>query len=195
MTHAPRTQPTRRSPRRAGADRTAPSVAGATHAGPNRRPRARGVGVSTDAAAPSLPTLGALAPWSPGEPLRVRLGRRTVEAETTVELSGAAWVALARDGARVLVSFVDGDPDKPIITGVLRAVPKTIEVQVPLGAPEHARVDGRRVTLTGRDEIVLSCGEASITLRRNGRMVLRGTAVETASRGVNRIKGGTVQIN
>jgi hypothetical protein len=141
------------------------------------------------------PTIATLAPWSAGEPLRVRLGPRTVEAETTVELSGAAWVALAREAARVLVSFVDGDAERPIITGVLRAVPKTIEVQVPLGAPEHARVDGRRVTLTGRDEIVLSCGEASITLRRNGRLVLRGTAVETASRGVNRIKGGTVQIN
>jgi hypothetical protein len=183
MTRTPRTQPTRTSPRRTGAER--PGAA-------RRTPR---VGLAAEAGSVSSPAIGVLAAWSPGEPLRVRLGRRTVEAETTVELSGAAWVALSREGARVLVSFVDGDPDKPIVTGVLRAVPRTIEVQVPLGAPEHARVDGRRVTLTGRDEIVLSCGEASITLRRNGRLVLRGTAVETASRGVNRIKGGSVQIN
>lgn len=57
------------------------------------------------------------------------------------------------------------------------------------------KVDGKRVELEGQDEIVLRCGKASITLRRNGRVVIRGTYVESYSRGTNRIKGGTVQIN
>jgi hypothetical protein len=61
--------------------------------------------------------------------------------------------------------------------------------------PLEALVDGKRVVIDAQDEIVLRCGEASITLRRNGRVVVRGTYVETRSRGVNRIKGGTVQIN
>jgi hypothetical protein len=56
-------------------------------------------------------------------------------------------------------------------------------------------VDGRRVTVSGKDEIVLKCGEASITLRRNGRIVIKGTYVETRAAGTNRIKGGSVQIN
>src|SRR5262245_19211651 len=59
----------------------------------------------------------------------------------------------------------------------------------------EAVVDGRRVVVEAQDEIVLRCGEASVTLRRNGRIVVRGTYVETRSKGVNRIKGGTVQIN
>ena len=39
------------------------------------------------------------------------------------------------------------------------------------------------------------CGKASITLRRNGRVLIRGFRVETRAEAVNRIKGGSVQIN
>jgi hypothetical protein len=42
---------------------------------------------------------------------------------------------------------------------------------------------------------VLECGQASVTLRRNGRIIIRGTYVETHSEGTNRIKGGQVRIN
>lgn len=58
-----------------------------------------------------------------------------------------------------------------------------------------ADVDGRRVRIVAQDEIVLECGQASITLRRNGRIIVRGTYVETHSDGTNRIKGGQVRIN
>ena len=63
------------------------------------------------------------------------------------------------------------------------------EVPLPVG-PREARVDGKRVEIEGADEIVLKCGEASIVLRRNGRVVIRGTYVETRARGTNRIRGG-----
>lgn len=56
-------------------------------------------------------------------------------------------------------------------------------------------LDGRRVVLEAADEIVLRCGRASLVLRRNGRIQLKGANVETHAEGVNRIKGGTVQIN
>jgi hypothetical protein len=59
----------------------------------------------------------------------------------------------------------------------------------------EADVDGRRVKIVARDEIVLECGNASITLRRNGRIIIKGTYVETSSEGTNRIKGGQVRIN
>jgi|GEM_PF-3849539 len=39
------------------------------------------------------------------------------------------------------------------------------------------------------------CGGASITLRRDGKVVLKGIYLETHATGVNHIKGGTVQIN
>jgi hypothetical protein len=56
-------------------------------------------------------------------------------------------------------------------------------------------MDGRRLVLEGLDELVLRCGEASITLRRNGRIVIRGVEVETRAAGSNKIRGGSVQIN
>jgi hypothetical protein len=107
----------------------------------------------------------------------------------------------------VLLSFEDGRPDTPIITGLLQPLVFEVEPEEP---PEelqdqadtntalpgmHASVDGKRVEIEAADEIVLRCGQASIVLRRNGRVVIRGTYVETRSRGVNRIKGGSVQIN
>jgi hypothetical protein len=59
----------------------------------------------------------------------------------------------------------------------------------------EADVDGRRVKIIAREEIVLECGNASITLRSNGRIIIKGTYVETCSEGTNRIKGGQVRIN
>ena len=72
--------------------------------------------------------------------------------------------------------------------------PRRAKVQEAAPAIE-ALVDGKRVVLEAQDEIVLRCGKASITLRRNGRIVIRGTYVETRAEGTNRIKGGSVQIN
>jgi len=59
----------------------------------------------------------------------------------------------------------------------------------------EADVDGSRVRITAKDEVVIQCGKASITLRRNGRIVIRGAHVETASTGTNRIKGSQVRVN
>jgi hypothetical protein len=83
------------------------------------------------------------------------------------------------------------------------AVAKAASVPAPAAAPNadgefqviEADVDGRRVRITAKDEIVLECGQASVTLRRNGRIIIRGTYVETHSEGTNRIKGGQVRIN
>jgi hypothetical protein len=106
--------------------------------------------------------------------------------------------AIARRQQTVLV-FEGGDRTRPIVVGFIAP----IETEAPVEEPEEspgpqiieADVDGKRVRVTAQDEIVLQCGSASITLRRNGRVVVRGTYVETHSDGTNRIKGGQVQIN
>ena len=73
------------------------------------------------------------------------------------------------------------------------AAPSAPEAKTPPAI--EALVDGKRVVIDAEDEVVLRCGKASITLRRNGRIVIRGTYVETRAEGTNRIKGGSVQIN
>jgi hypothetical protein len=98
-----------------------------------------------------------------------------------------AGVRAAAAGQEVVL-LVDPMPARPpVLLGFL----------APIGAPPalDARVDGKRVELEGQDEIVLRCGEASITLRRNGRVVIKGAQVETRASGLNRIKGGSVAIN
>ena len=105
----------------------------------------------------------------------------------------------------VLVVFENGDPTLPIVTGVLQPPPSATPLQelMTKGGSANtnaqqrveARLDGKRVVLEGRDEVVLKCGEASITLRRDGKVILRGAYVETNAKGLNRIKGGSVKIN
>jgi hypothetical protein len=110
---------------------------------------------------------------------------------------------------RVVLLFENENPRLPIIAGVLPADPGAALLgsllQAPVSAPApataatarpaEARVDGKRVVIEGEHEVVLRCGEASITLRRDGKVLLRGAYIETTSKGLNRIRGGSVKIN
>lgn len=60
---------------------------------------------------------------------------------------------------------------------------------------EELLITRRRIVFEGTTEVVLRSGNASITLRKNGRLVQRGTYLESHSKGVNRIKGGLVKLN
>ena len=122
-------------------------------------------------------------------------------AMSTVVLDRATSRAAVLEGRPVLLSFLEERSDRPVVVGLLHeAIAPVGDLDEAPVAPDAARglsasVDGRRVTLEAQDEVVLRCGDASITLRRNGRLVIRGVFVETHARGTNRIKGGTVQIN
>ena len=111
-----------------------------------------------------------------GNPLK-----RPVSARSTVAL------ALTDVGKDLAVSFEQADPGRPIIFGKLwqPEAPPTVQ----------AGVDNERLVLSAKQEIVLQCGEASITLTKAGKVLLRGNYLLSRSSGVNRIKGGSVQIN
>lgn len=89
----------------------------------------------------------------------------------------------------VLVTFPDGANGHPVIVGVVASKAKSPR------RPTTATVDGRRVEITGHDEVVLTCGEASITLTKVGKVLIKGVYVSTAADEVNRITGGSVKIN
>lgn len=65
----------------------------------------------------------------------------------------------------------------------------------PGAAGPSAAADGERLVLKAGREIVLQCGKASITLTSAGKVIIRGAYVLSRSSGVNRIVGGSVQIN
>jgi len=97
-------------------------------------------------------------------------------------------------GKDVALSFIGGDPQRPIVLGLIQRPEKQ--------APEAVRrdgvkveIDGETLTFSAKKEIVLRCGEASITLTKAGKVLIKGTYTSSHSSGVNRIKGGSVQVN
>lgn len=98
----------------------------------------------------------------------------------------ARAVAMPRQediGGQVALMFENGASDKPIVMGPIQ------------NPTPHLDMDGQRLELSAEREITLRCGKASITLTRAGKVLVRGAYVLTRSSGVNRIQGGSVQIN
>ena len=117
-------------------------------------------------------------------------------------------------GRQVALLFSQGDSRQPVIMGLIHSpLHSLLENAAAVAAPELAgsesesaeslpgtgaavlRVDGERVVVEGREEIVLKCGEASITLTKAGKILIRGKYLLNRSTGVNRILGGSVQVN
>jgi hypothetical protein len=118
-------------------------------------------------------------------------GRQPVEAA----LAAASVVDLrgAHIGQQVVLMFEDGDPQRPIIMGVLRT-PQAWPLPEPPGQLE-VDADGERLIVTAKEELVLRCGKSCITLHRDGKISIRGVHVVSHAAGVNRIRGGSVQLN
>jgi hypothetical protein len=95
-------------------------------------------------------------------------------------------------GAEVLVAFEEGSLRLPTIMGSFWRPEPSPETAA---QPIEAKVDGEQVVIEGKKEIVLKCGKSSITLTRAGKVLIRGAYVLSRSSGVNRIKGGSVQVN
>lgn len=92
------------------------------------------------------------------------------------------------EGKEAALLFENGDPTRPLIVGLLTE-PKSARTTV---LPE---VDGQVLTFSAEKQVVLRCGEASITLTKAGKIVIRGTYVLSRSSGVNMVKGATIQLN
>jgi Domain of unknown function (DUF6484) len=125
-----------------------------------------------------------------GAPLVVfpgNLVEQAVPARTTASLEHG------HIGAEVALMFEQGDPARPLVLG------RILHPEVALNPAENRRyqaiVDDQRLELTAEREIVLRCGKATITLTRAGKILLRGTYLFSRSTGVNKIKGGSVQLN
>ncbi len=86
-------------------------------------------------------------------------------------------------GLRIVLGYVGGDEQRPVVLGLLDAPPKTR-----VKTPEILRVESER-------ELVIECGKSKIALRADGRIEIRGGHLISRSSGPNKIKGGSVHIN
>ena len=93
--------------------------------------------------------------------------------------------------------FEGGDLQRPMLIGLIQNPLDLVTTQEATSGERmvEAKLDGERLVLTADQEIVLQCGKDSITLTRAGKVLLRGAYLSSRSSGVNRIKGGSVQIN
>ena len=99
--------------------------------------------------------------------------------------------ALAPDdvGREVALLFEAGDPARPLVVGPAGPAGGDCRSTVVRDGVEEV------LQLTAEREIVLRCGKASITLTRAGKVLIRGEYIFSRSTGVNKIKGGSVQLN
>jgi hypothetical protein len=89
--------------------------------------------------------------------------------------------------------FEEADPQRPIVMGVLRGTQAWPLPEAP--AQVEVDADGERMLVSARSQLVLRCGKASITLTKAGKVLIQGSYVSSRSSGVNRVKGGSVQLN
>jgi hypothetical protein len=121
-----------------------------------------------------------------------------LEARVAASLDETRLVAAAREQQQAVLLFDGADPRRPILLALLHSATPHLDaaLSAPLPAGQKvARVDGRRVEIEGAEEVVLRCGKASLTLRRDGRVELRGVNVVSQAAQVQKIRGGKVQIN
>lgn len=115
-----------------------------------------------------------------------QIGTAALRARSVLDLHSA------HIGREVVLSFECGDPTKPIVMGVLREAGDR-----PLDAPGQVQIDadGERMVVSAKEQMVIQCGKASITLTKAGKVLIQGSYVSSRSTGVNRVKGGSVQLN
>lgn len=170
---------------------------GAAFAELEQRPAALGTQASMHA--PAMPSMAAA-------PAIARLvGFDLLEQPVLGELSALPGERLAARsavplrlnlvGRQVVVLFENGDPRQPIIMGVLE--PQPLADSAAQAAPTHigVTVDGQRQLIEAEREIVLRCGDASITLTRAGKVIIKGNYILSRSAGYNKIKGAAIDIN
>jgi len=121
---------------------------------------------------------------------------------------------------QVALLFNQGDLSQPIVMGLVHSPLQAMldnfqqdqlqeissemnsttnqETQVELAADlgtNDVSVDGNKITFEAQDEMIFKCGKSSITLTKSGKVLIRGKYLLNRSSGVNRIMGGSVQVN
>jgi len=110
-------------------------------------------------------------------------------------------------GKQVALNFISGDVRRPIVMGLVYS--PLFELIDQFSADKSDQnlasevdaedapllIDGKKVVLEGKEQVELRCGDASITLTKSGKILIRGKYLLNRASGVNRILGGSVQVN
>jgi hypothetical protein len=99
-------------------------------------------------------------------------------------------------GADVVFVVESGERRTPIILGVLvPSEPVVAGRKVATVTAAEVQIDGTVIVIDAEKSVTLRCGEASITLRRDGKIVVKGINIISSAQGANRIVGGSIELN
>jgi hypothetical protein len=104
-------------------------------------------------------------------------------ARTIGEVTQAQLEAALADGRSILLGFLEGRADSPVIMSL------TSIADPP--RPAAAQIE----VIEAQEELQLRCGEATISLRADGTIKILGRDVTSWARRRQRIRGGSVAIN
>ena len=128
---------------------------------------------------------------------------RVIRAELTDIRGDGLLVVRCADGRELLCECLEaavGREGLCVGDRVLALLPAGSEPGVVCGrigryrAPEPA-APSKRVTIEATETLSLKCGESTVDLRADGKVMIRGEDVLVRARRTQRIKAGTVNIN
>jgi hypothetical protein len=90
----------------------------------------------------------------------------------------------------VVLLFEDGRLERPIIVGWVEERPGVAQP-----VPRRVRIDGDQILIEGRHRVELRCGDSSLILTRDGKVLLKGIHLLTEARRLHKIRGASVRIN
>jgi len=114
-------------------------------------------------------------------------------------------------GRQAALLFVKRNMHRPMVVGLIHSpledmlenfVDPTetddgahLEVKVDGGFSIEGKKEDGRLVFEAKEEIVLKCGESSLTLTKSGKVLICGKYLLNHSTGINRIIGGSVEVN
>ncbi|MHC4216005.1 MAG: hypothetical protein ACYSWP_21855 [Planctomycetota bacterium] len=89
-------------------------------------------------------------------------------------------------GDTVLVWLPEGDEERGVVLG--RIGPSRAAVNKQKETPDEIVIEAKK-------NLTFKCGDGSITLRKDGKILIKGKDLVSRAKRMNRIKGGAVTIN
>jgi hypothetical protein len=92
-------------------------------------------------------------------------------------------------GDNVLVWLPEGDEERGVVLG--RIGPS----KAPVAEPQKKQDTPDELVIEAKKNLTFKCGDGSITLRKDGKILIKGKDLVSRAKRMNRIKGGSVAIN